>query len=149
MTLGHPLYIARAQLDDLEAVLEILEEARQWLIQRGIPEQWPRPGPRVVFAGRIDRGELYLARRIDGPVGTFSLLCYDPHIWGDVPDDAGYVHGLAVRRSAAGGGIGAGLLGAAARLVARTGRPYLRLDCRPSKLQLTLQLTLHTSPPYT
>lgn len=110
-------------------VLEILDEARQWLLGKGIAEQWPAPAPPSVFADRIARGEVYLARRAGQPVGTFSLLWSDPAVWDDAPDDAGYVHGLAVRRSAAGQGIGEALLDAAAGLVADAGRPFLRLDC--------------------
>lgn len=124
-----PLRVERAGPADLASVLDILEDARRWLIRRGIPEQWPRAAPLEVFARRIERGEVYLASRGEARVGTFSLLWADPPVWGETPDDAGYVHGLAVRRSAAGQGVGPLLLDAAARLVADAGRPYLRLDC--------------------
>jgi hypothetical protein len=54
----------------------------------------------------------------------------DPQIWGEQGDDclAGYVHGLAVRRSASGKNLGHSLLTLAAGLTAQKPRPFLRLD---------------------
>lgn len=46
------------------------------------------------------------------------------------PDDAGYVHALAVRRELAGRGFGERLLEWAEERVAAAGREFLRLDCR-------------------
>ncbi len=129
MTYQPSLQILRAQPDDLDDILALLEEARQWLIHKGLGEQWPMPHPRTVFAGRIDRGEEYVARHEYQLAGVFSLLWDDPAVWGDRPHDAGYVHGLAVHRSAAGQGLGAVLLDAAGELIAQAGRHYLRLDC--------------------
>ena len=60
---------------------------------------------------------------------TLTLTWADPHVWGEQPDDAGYVHGLAIRRDAAGQGLGAVMLAWAGRAVAAAGRPHLRLDC--------------------
>src|SRR5947209_8466061 len=129
MTHRRALSIVRADPEDLDGVLALLEEARHWLIDKGIPEQWPAPHPRVVFAERINRGEVYVARQLELLVGTFSLLWSDPSVWDAVSADAGYVHGMAVRRFAAGQGIGATLLNAAAQHIAQIGRSYLRLDC--------------------
>ena len=55
----------------------------------------------------------------------------DHEIWGDrgLDGQAGYVHGLAVRRSAAGRGLGLRILGLASVRIARQGRGLLRLDC--------------------
>ena len=69
-------------------------------------------------------------------VGTLTLTWADPHVWGEQPDDAGYVHGLAIRRDAAGQGIGAAMLAWAGRAVAAAGRPYLRLDCMATNARL-------------
>ena len=48
---------------------------------------------------------------------------------GDVPGDAGYVHGLAIRRDFAGKGLGREFLRWAEDRVAASGKKYLRLDC--------------------
>jgi GNAT superfamily N-acetyltransferase len=127
---SHPqIFIRLAQSSDHAAISAILEEARQWLIQRGIPDQWPTPMPDPVLAERIAGHQVYVAHINDHYIGTFSLFWSDPEVWGAQPDNAGYLHGLAIRRSVANKGIGVYLIDAASRLVATTGRVYLRLDC--------------------
>jgi len=125
------LCVVVAKRQDLGTVLEILEDARRWLLDRDIPEQWPAPMPRQVFADRIARNEVHLALSgLDHQVvGTFCLLRDDTRVWGDTPADAAYIHGLAIRRSMAGHNIGAALLDMAGRLAAEMGLDYLRLDC--------------------
>jgi ribosomal protein S18 acetylase RimI-like enzyme len=110
-------------------VLSILEEAARWLECREI-EGW-KPGSfcRRRIADRIGRGEMYLARLAGRSFGTFALQWSDEEVWGDVPEDAGYVHGLAVRRDFAGQGLGRELLRWAEERAALSGKEYLRLDC--------------------
>src|SRR3954447_9494455 len=96
------LHVMRARLDDLDTVLALLEDARRWLMYKGFGAQWPHAHPGGVFAERIDRGEQYIARYKEPIVGVFSLMWSDAEVWGYVPDDAGYVHALAVRRAEAG-----------------------------------------------
>lgn len=126
------LTIVPAQPSELETVLDILEEGAQWLTSRGI-DQWP-PG---AFRGRrlqsivdhLSVGEVYLAK-VDGEaIGTLRLQWSDKPTWGEMPDDAGYVHALAVRRAFAGMGVGRQLLQWAEDTAAANGKHYLRLDC--------------------
>ncbi|CAN5762755.1 hypothetical protein BH18ACT11_BH18ACT11_13780 [soil metagenome] len=72
---------------------------------------------------------MYLAVLGGQAVGTFALQWSDEETWGRVPDNAGYVHGLAVRREFAGMDLGCELLGWTENRVFRSGRKYLRLDC--------------------
>ena len=60
-------------------------------------------------------------------MATITLQRNDELVWGPQPDDAGYVHRLAVRRGAA--GVGAELLAWAERETRAAGRDFLRLDC--------------------
>ncbi len=121
--------MVRATPADADTFIEIHEEAARWLWDLGI-RQW-RPGAfqKVWLDAPLARGEVYLARRGAETIATIALQWSDEETWGPRPDDAGYVHGLRVRRSAAGQGIGRALLRWAEREVARAGRPYLRLDC--------------------
>ena len=123
------LKVRRANTADLDVVLSILEDAARWLVFKGI-EGW-RPGSfsRRRIAARIERGEMYLAELAGRAVGTFALQWSDEETWGRVPDDAGYVHGLAVCRDFAGKGLGRELLGWAENRAAASGKRYLRLDC--------------------
>jgi ribosomal protein S18 acetylase RimI-like enzyme len=72
---------------------------------------------------------MYLAELAGYPVGTFALQWSDEETWGDVPDDAGYVHGLAIRRDFAVRGLGREVLRRAENLAVASGKKYLRLDC--------------------
>lgn len=127
-TLAARIEVRRAWSSELGIVVSILDEAAEWLVFKGI-EQW-EPGS---FAGRIaertGRGEMYLAEMDGRPVRTLALQWSDEETWGDVPDDAGYVHGLAIRRGYAGKGLGCALLRWAENRVAASGGKYLRLDC--------------------
>ncbi len=110
----------------MDQVVAVLEEASAWLLSLGI-DQWPARFPRHIVAERLVTHEYYLAWNDDEAVGTFSLQSSDPDLWGERPDDALYLHGLAVRRDHA--GLGRQLLAWAERRVAAAGRRYLRLDC--------------------
>lgn len=116
---------------DFSRVLAILEDAAAWMVSRGI-DQW-RPGgfDQCELLQSIERRELHLAR-IDGrDVGTIILQWSDPIFWPpEGHDEAGYVHKLAVRREAAGRGLGRHLLDWAAARSAERGKRFLRLDCQ-------------------
>jgi GNAT superfamily N-acetyltransferase len=115
-----------ATVDDLAAVLGILDEAAAWLWSRGI-RQWPEYFESSWLLPRLEAGETWLAWTGNEAVGTFTLQWEDT-AWSDHhDDDAGYVHRLAVRRSAA--GLGRELLDDAAGKVRDAGRRFVRLDC--------------------
>ncbi|MEY9863531.1 ribosomal protein S18 acetylase RimI-like enzyme [Catenulispora sp. GAS73] len=60
----------------------------------------------------------------------------DPEWWADDERDALFVHGLAVRRSAGGLGVGSALLEFASDQAARRSIPWVRLDCSKSNVEL-------------
>ncbi len=127
--MGDEVRIRRARENDLDTVLSILEEAARWLISRGIDQWQPGSFSRQRIADRIEREEMYLAELGGRPAGTLALQWSDEETWGEVPKDAGYVHGLAIRRSFAGRGLGRELLRWAENRTASSGKKYLRLDC--------------------
>lgn len=122
------LEVRRAEPADVDVIVAILSEAARWLLGRGI-RQWPHPFPRSRVEPLVCRGDFYVARIAGEPVATLALLWSDPTFWGEQPDDAGYVHALAVRRSQAGRGLGACLLDWAEAEVVANGGEFLRLDC--------------------
>jgi ribosomal protein S18 acetylase RimI-like enzyme len=128
--------VLQAQPADFEDVMVILEEASQWLLSKGI-NQWPAGAfPKTYVANSIERGEFYLARRSGQAAGTIKLQWSDKMIWGDQPEDAGYVHHLAIRRAFAGYQLGQQLLQWAEVRVAAAGKQYLRLDCWGENVKL-------------
>lgn len=122
-----------ASLAELDEVVGVLDEAAGWLKEIGVDEQWPprfRPG---MVTPSIERGETWLAR-IDGIVAGTITLDWDDPLWADVEGTAGYVHRVAVRRSAA--GLGARLLDWAIDTTRAKDRDNLRLDCAISSRRL-------------
>jgi ribosomal protein S18 acetylase RimI-like enzyme len=122
------LTIVPASAEETHAVIAILSEAARWLGSRGLPSWNPDTLP-VVMSAAVSRGEVYLARIDDRPVGTISVQWSDPTMWGEQPDDAGYIHKLAIVRAAAGQHIGAEMLTWGEGLIAEHGRRFARLDC--------------------
>lgn len=132
------LRIEQAQASDLGTVLSVLDEAAQWLSERGI-EQWP-----ARFSGdatwRIDRirdyleaGQTYLMREDEHVAACMTLTPdADPdyaHAWPDGPQAGGYVHRMATRNVYRGRDLGNLMLDWAGHQVAGWPRPWLRLDC--------------------
>jgi GNAT superfamily N-acetyltransferase len=125
--------IIRAQQGELNAVLEILEEASRWLSSKGLETRWwPSPAFRQIIKDDIERGEVYVAKGVGGIVGTITLQWSDRKFWGDLPPDAGYVHKLAIKRSYGGQHLGLRILQWAETKTRAEGKRYLRLDCLAS-----------------
>ncbi|HEX6819756.1 MAG TPA: GNAT family N-acetyltransferase [Ktedonobacterales bacterium] len=123
------LIVERATANDAETLLAIHEDVAHWLWCRDIRQWEPGTFPRQQLDVWIARGEAYLARLDGAAVAMLTLHWSDEETWGVMPEDAGYVHSLAVRRQYAGQGIGRALLAWTEREVAAAGKEYLRLDC--------------------
>lgn len=123
------LTITRAVETDADEILGVLNEAAQWLTDRGIQQWTPGMFNRLLLLGAIDDGEVYIVRRDGASVATISLGWSDALTWGTMPDDAGYVHDLAIRRIVGGQRVGRALLDWAARTSAAAGKDFVRLDC--------------------
>ncbi|MBI5031117.1 MAG: GNAT family N-acetyltransferase [Chloroflexi bacterium] len=128
-TLG-VLTIDKAQPNDLNVVMEILNEAAAWLHSRGITKQWPSPLPQDAwefFRREIEKGDVYLARLIGDAVGTYRFAWAEPQLW--IDSDGGYVHSFAIRPHVHGNDIGAAMMAWAKQHVRERGKKFLRLDC--------------------
>jgi len=135
-----PLRIRPAAPEELPEVLRLLTEAARWwhTVDPEPGSAWPVPFPEDRVRPNLERGEVFLAfAAAGGPaVGTYTLQWSDPEFWGERPPDAGYVHRVAVDRSASGRGIGRALLEDAAERVRGAGRSWLRLDTAASSRPL-------------
>ncbi|OEV02391.1 hypothetical protein AN217_03190 [Streptomyces qinglanensis] len=119
-----------ATVDELSTVESLLTEASTWLASRGI-DQWQYPPHRDRILRALQQGDCFLALADGEPVGTIQVDTYaDPEFWTpeDAPGDALYVHRMAVRRNAAGTGLGAFMLDWAGERAASVGKRWLRLD---------------------
>lgn len=114
---------------DLDALEQMLEEARSWLARVGVP-QWQVPFERQELMYAIDNHRVILALD-EGmePVGSLHLSFERDPAWGPHPGDAGYIHRLVVARRATRRGVGAAMLDWAQIRAAEGGAPALRLYC--------------------
>ena len=114
-------------------MLAVLADAAAWLRARGV-DQWPDRFSTEWVMPAIEAGETWLAEANGEAVGTLVVQWDDPLFWAGYPNDAGYLHRLAVRRH--GDGLGSRLLRWAERHAAAAGKAYLRLDCVASNESL-------------
>jgi GNAT superfamily N-acetyltransferase len=127
------MMIRPARPDEVDVVLDVLADAASWLRKRGV-EQWPeRFDPDWVMPA-IERGETWLAELDGEVVGTLVVQWEDPLFWAGYPDDAGYLHRLAVSRH--GDRLGARLLRWAEQHATGNRKAFMRLDCVASNESL-------------
>jgi len=111
-----PLTLRRAAVDDLGVVIQLIEEAAEWLRSRGTG-QWARPWPnraerdsRILAA--LSQGKTWIGWDDSVPAAMITADPEEDPYW---PDDLRreptvYVHRQVVRRPYKGVGLGAALL---------------------------------------
>jgi GNAT superfamily N-acetyltransferase len=124
------LHIRPGRPEELHIVERLLSGASAWLASRGI-DQWQYPPHSDRITTALERGVCFLAFQDGEPIATIQVDDFaDPEFW--MPDDdpgaALYVHRMAVRRDAAGAGVGTRLLDWAADRAAAHSKRWLRLD---------------------
>ncbi len=122
--------IRAASVDELSTVESLLKEASAWLADRRI-DQWQYPPHRDRITRALELGDCFLVVEEGEAVATIQVDSYaDPEFWTaeDQPGEALYVHRMAVKRSAAGGGLGALMLNWAGERATAAGKRWLRLD---------------------
>ena len=127
------LTIRRATPADIDAVLGLVTDAVRWLAERGSDQwQYTTERHRMAIERATMRGEVWMVSDSTGAtIATITLNAHaDPEFWTaeDDPDDALYVHRMAVARSASGQKVGSALLDWASRQAVDAGKKWLRLD---------------------
>jgi ribosomal protein S18 acetylase RimI-like enzyme len=130
------LVVRQATLADADAVSAILQEASEWLVERGTPMWRENEVHSDAIRADIEAGLFFLGTLAGEAAGTLKFQLSDLLFWPDAGDDSAYVHRLAVRRCFAGRGLSQRLLAWAADRAAAHGRPYLRLDCDAERRRL-------------
>lgn len=134
------LTIRRVGVAEAGIVFDIMCDAAAWLTGRGI-NQWagvPTDGFRQFLDRRVLRWPVYLLEHDASPVATICLQDADPDVWGESGSDgaAGYIHGLAIRSSVRGKGIGEAMMRWSERVCVAGERRLLRLDCMADNVRL-------------
>jgi GNAT superfamily N-acetyltransferase len=129
--------IRQATPQDAEAVSDILKEAARWLEESGMP-MWREEEMDVQRTlPDINAGLFFVAEYSGNPAGTMKFQMDDSVVWPDArPQEATYIHRLAVRRRYAGTGLSQALLQWSVKQTQLIGRPYLRLDCHTLRPRL-------------
>jgi len=133
------LVIARAGMEAVPETDALIHEAADWLIAKGEPLWGPNETSYEELVRVAQDGELVIGR-----IGSVLATCMYLHdedrlFWPQVaPDEAFYIHRLAVARRFAGRGFAHAMLRWAEDEVRARGRLYLRLDCEPRAKLLAL-----------
>jgi len=127
-----PMQLRLAAVDEVDAFVDLLEDAARWMHDRGI-DQW-RPGAmraqRSAFDAAQARGEIVVAEQ-SGRMAGGAILRKEPDpIWADMPvEGALYLSKLVVARDAVGGQLGARMLADVEKIARERGAMWVRLDC--------------------
>lgn len=111
---------------DLDAVIQLLWEARDWQRARGV-EVW-REFDRAGIAADISGGLVQVAKEEGAVRGAVTLVESDIPVWGPDEGRALYLHRLVSSRQAPGRGIGAMLIRYARFVAAWRCKKWLRLE---------------------
>jgi ribosomal protein S18 acetylase RimI-like enzyme len=135
-----PLTVVLAASADYDVVMVTLREAADWLSARGIQQwdHWYMDAGEQILRERLEHHEVYLVQGDNGWIGTLTIQWCDPDVWGERGIDglAGYVHGMAVARSAGGMRVGERMLEWAVGTIGAHGRRFARLDAMASNARL-------------
>lgn len=118
-------------VDDVPALVDLLEEAGAWLSARGI-EQWPAGSNRAqeaMLRHQVAAGTVLVLRDGGRLAGGCVLSTEIDALWRRHPGRASYLHKLVVARYAAGAGLGAHLVRSAESWSRARSCEWLRLDC--------------------
>lgn len=130
------LKITPATLSEVDIVIDVLDQAAEWVVERGAEGWTPGQWRRERLLEGIEARETFLASRGGTVVGTVTLQWSDETFWPGAPPDAGYVHRLGVTKSAHGQGVGRAMLDWAEKTASEKGRSFLRLDCAGGNVSL-------------
>jgi len=135
-----PTRLDYATPGDLEAILDLIDEASRWLKAQG-KDQWAEPWPdREQRDARVLRGlvnrKTVIVRQGDSAVATVTMAnWHNPKVWVpgacacDLTERAIYLHRLITARRYAGRGLGELLIDWAAKQArARYGARWIRID---------------------
>lgn len=129
--------VRRALASDIQLVSDILQDAAEWLRDRGIPLWTDEELAVERLAPDIAAGQFYLGEWDGKPAATLRFQLTDAEVWPDLDSgDSAFIHRFAVRRPFAGKGVSLAMLSWSAEKARECGRSYLRLDCEAHRPRL-------------
>ncbi|MBN1782997.1 GNAT family N-acetyltransferase [bacterium] len=129
--------IRKAGFADIGEVVSVLQDAANWLIDRGMPLWKTNELSSDNIREDIIKDLYYVVLDGRSAVGTFKFQPADRMYWPEMTEGGSvYMHRIAVRRSHAGKGISGIILDWAKNEAKMRGKCYLRLDCEASRIKL-------------
>ena len=133
------LAIARAGMEAVPETDALIHEAADWLTAKGEPLWGPNETSYDELVRVTQAGELVIGRVGNALAACMYLHGEDALFWPEArPDEAFYIHRLAVARKHAGRGFARAMLAWAENETRAKGRVFLRLDCEPRAKLLAL-----------
>lgn len=135
------LVFRKAEVLEIDTALTLLKQAAQTLAQKGL-KQWaywttpPQEKVDWVKAG-FANGEFYFVENEAKQVmAMFRLLNEDILYWGQMVEEARYIHSLVVHKDFAGNKLGQRIVAELEKQTVAEGVNLLRLDCDATNAQL-------------
>ncbi|WP_342599139.1 GNAT family N-acetyltransferase [Psychrobacillus sp. FSL H8-0483] len=140
LLIGYEVSVATSK--EANQILDLLKDVAKWLKEKGI-DQWgflAGGGEDDEIRQGINNKETFIVKRNGEIVATFTLYQtqsqWDQHIWGNLKDDAVYLHRLALTHSKIGSGLGKDVLQWLETYLKNEGKNTLRLDCLGNNFKL-------------
>lgn len=140
LLVGYEVSIATS--NEADQIIDLLKNVAKWLKEMGI-DQWgflASGGEDDEIRQGIDNKETFIVKKDGEIVATFTLYQtqsqWDQHIWGNLNDDAIYLHRLALPQSKISYGLGKEVLQWIETYLKSEGANMLRLDCLASNYKL-------------
>ena len=117
--------------ENLSDFCEVLREARQWMLSKGLLEMWDlknlQPDKMVSY---LEGKEALVAKHGNNVAGVIVLQWHDPRFWPEVEQGSSiFFHRLAVKRAYAGKGASTALLKYVENRASEMGLTHIRFDC--------------------
>jgi len=131
----------KASPNEIDAVLFLLKQAAKTLAQKGIDQwaYWTNPPQEKVDWVKVGfaNGEFYFVENEAKQVmAMFRLLNEDTLYWGQMAEEARYIHSLVVHKDFAGNKLGLRIVAELEKQTVAEGVNLLRLDCDATNAQL-------------
>ena len=117
-----------ASQQNAQEMLELRDDLAKYQAETGFPQWHVGEVTLAKLVSQIDANEWYVQMSAGRVAATVRIVYDDPELWPE-GGDAGYIHGVMVRRDMMGQGLGTSILGWAEARIREAGRSLARLDC--------------------
>ncbi len=132
---NNKLCFQKAQIEDLEPILELYIQRMQWFKQKGI-KQWGKylkNHPKEEFVKTIENGNYYILKKQNEIIAGLEIST-NSNFGNDTTSNAYYLYKVVTKVGYK--NIGSEIFEIAKNITKESGKKYLRLDCLSSNKKL-------------